>query len=53
MNIYQKHLNKAVIENIRLYPDFENGSFYKRRKLFKEAEKLYRKGVFKLSDIKD
>ncbi|HID0822099.1 hypothetical protein [Clostridium botulinum] len=53
MNIYQKHLNKVVIENIKLYPIERYGSFYKRRKLFKKGEKLYRKGVFDLSDIKE
>ncbi|WP_459612479.1 hypothetical protein [Clostridium botulinum] len=53
MNIYQKHLNKAVIENIKLYPDFENGSFYKRRKLFRKLIKLQLKKELNLLGIKD
>lgn len=53
MNIYQKHLNKAVIENIKLYPGLENGSFYKRRKLFRKLVKLQLKRELDLLDIKD
>ncbi|EPY2279536.1 hypothetical protein ACXAT1_000414 [Clostridium sporogenes] len=40
MNKYQKALNKAVIKNIELFPLGGNGSFYKRRKLFREVIKL-------------
>ncbi|QDY27286.1 hypothetical protein CGQ40_21495 (plasmid) [Clostridium botulinum] len=53
MNIYQKHLNKAVIENIKLYPGLGNGSFYKRRKLFRKLVKLQLKRELDLLDIKD
>lgn len=53
MNKFQKVLNKAVIENIKLYPGLENGSFYKRRKLFRKSVKLYLKRRFDLLDIKD
>ncbi|WP_158087883.1 hypothetical protein [Clostridium botulinum] len=53
MNIYQKVLNKAVIENIKLYPGFENDSFYKRRKLFRKLVKLQLKRELDILDIKD
>ncbi|HDK7218104.1 hypothetical protein EJM73_19140 [Clostridium botulinum] len=53
MNKFQKVLNKAVTENIKLYPDLGNGSFYKRRKLFRKLVKLHLKRRFDLLDIKD
>ena len=40
MNIYQKSFSRAAKENIKLFPLWENGSFYKRRKLFRVAWKL-------------
>lgn len=49
MNIYQKVLNKAVTENIKLYP----GSFYKRRKLFRKLVKLQIKRKLDLLNIKE
>ncbi len=53
MNIYQKVLNKAVKKNMKLYPDFENDSFYKRRKLFRKLVKLQLKTEINLLGIKD
>ncbi|EKS4344821.1 hypothetical protein QB607_002817 [Clostridium botulinum] len=53
MNIYQKVLNKAVKKNMKLYPDFENDSFYKRRKLFRKLVKLQLKKELNLLGIKD
>lgn len=42
MNKYQKVLNKSVRINIKLFPKWGNGSFYKRRKLFRKlAKQIY------------
>lgn len=40
MNREQKAMSWAAKENIRLFPNWEDGSFYKRRKLFRKAWKL-------------
>ena len=51
MNKRQKILNAGVRTNIKLYPLEKSDSFYKRRKLLKEAMKLLDKGVFDVEDL--
>lgn len=51
MNKYQKVLNNAVKNNIKLFPSFEDGSYYKRRKVFNTAIQMFTKGKLKMSDF--